>query len=207
MIARRIAPVAGLMVMLGLAACSSDSPTGAVSEQAVADLPPETAIFADTSTTLTAERRVVPALAHLFRAALEKVRAERGHDAVALLVQPLHQLHRDARAAWEAGDRRLARRKLEQARLEMARIVTVVFGRRVVGRVLEDAGTKLRALTERIHAAAAAGEDVTRLRRAAAGIHRLLVDARANAAAGRAPLALLQGTTALDLLAIVHARR
>lgn len=201
MLARRIAPVVGFLVMLGVTACS-DSPTASSPEDVVAELAPEEAIFADTSTALTAERRTVPALAQLFRAALDKVRAEHGDDAVRRIVQPLHVLHREAREAWAAGNRPLARRKLEQARLEMARIVTVVFGPQVVTRVLAEAARGFEALRQRIETGAAAGEDVSRLRRSAVAIHRLLANARHAAASGRPAVALLQGTTALDLLAL-----
>lgn len=195
MMARRLGPVAGLVLALAVAACS-DSPTAAIDTE----LAPEAAIFADTATALTAERRQAPTLALLFGAALSKVRDEGGREAVEALTAGLRRLHQEAHAAWAAGDRRLAHRKLEEARLEMARIVIRVAGPEVVRHVIHTGRTGLETLGERIRAGEAAGQDVSRLRQVARVVNELLRAAQRSAEAGRPAVALLQGATAVDAL-------
>lgn len=196
MMPRRLGPAAGLVLALAVAACS-DSPTSA---NEAAELAPSEAIYADTATALSAERRQAPTLAVLFAAAVGKVRAESGPEAVHALTATLRRLHQEAQAAWNAGDRRTAARRLEEARLEMARIVIRVTGPHVVPTVINTGRTGLEALGERIRAAEAAGQDVSRLRQTARTVYRLLTAARRSAEAGRPAVALLQGATAVDAL-------
>lgn len=163
---------------------------------------------ADLAAAANSETRSAPSLRHLVRRALAKVKHEQGEDAARALAANLVQLHQEARAAHEAGDRETVRAKRQAAHLESARIVTRVFGTTPAERATAALGAAVAKIDERIAAAEAEGRDVTRAKQLASRLATLHAEASEALTAGNPALALDRAARGLEVLQrLQHARQ
>ena len=144
-----------------------------------------------------------PTLQRLLHEAVDRVRAEQGHETARQMILPLRALLLQARDARGAGDFTTARRLYREANLAAARIVLRVLGAGIAARLDERAADAVARYEEMLAAGEVQG-NATQLR------HLLdrVEDRRAVVArlidAGARPLALVRAAEILDLL---HAAR
>lgn len=148
-------------------------------------------------------RRPVTTLQRLFQQALARIAERRGAEEAQLIAAEVQRLLDEALAAREAGDRATALRKLREVEVRTASTILLVFGPRVVERVLAVSEEGLARLNTHIAEAKAAGRDVSRLERIAARIAEIRTAGQRAFDAGNHVRALLLATRSVDLLRIV----
>jgi hypothetical protein len=195
-----------LALLITSFACASDTATSPLVEETSFD-PAELSLDAmDRGDPLpSVDDRSVPTLQRVLHEAVAKVRAERGDAAARRLLEPLHSLLSEARAAREAGDVTAARRALHEANLTAARIIVSVFGPRVTERLNAAVTDGLAALRRRIGEIEAGGGDATRLTQAAKAVASLQDAASRLVLVGAYPRAVVLLSHALDVLRLAAA--
>lgn len=142
----------------------------------------------------------VPLLARLTRISLERLTVAGADDLKARIVAELRARQEELRLAVQSGDREAilhAKRAFDQV---SARVVVAVMSPRIVPEVIHHVARQLRALRERLDAAAADGRDVAGPRRVLANVAAMLAESRAQFERGNHVGALLLATSAGDRL-------